>query len=81
MSMCLRASPWKSDSRFNLIHFATEEYNRRVPLEITPAPDTLIRVFMVFKALEAPIEIEAQEFGHVERKGFTVVEWGGTELR
>jgi len=72
--------PRMAGNRFNLLHFATDEYNRRMPLEITPPPDTLIRVFMLFKPINAPIKISAQELTHVERRGFTVVEWGGTEL-
>ena len=72
--------PRMAKNRFNLVYFATDEYNRRVPLEITPPPDTVIRVFMIFKAINAPIEVPPQELTHVERRGFTVVEWGGTEL-
>ena len=72
--------PRMAKNRFNLVYFATDEYNRRVPLEITPPPDTVIRVFMIFKAINAPIEVPPQEFTHVERRGFTVVEWGGAEL-
>ena len=36
---------------------------------------------MVFKALQEPIEVEAQTFEPFERKGFTVVERGGSELQ
>ena len=68
-------------NRFNRVHFATDEYNQRVPLEISSAPDTVVRVLSVFKALNKPMEIEAQELIRTERRGFTVVEWGGTELR
>ena len=35
---------------------------------------------MVFQALDAPIEIEPQTLAAPERVGFTLVEWGGTEL-
>ena len=62
---------------FNLIHFSTEEYVQNAPLEITPAPETLIRVFMVYKPLETPVDIREQELKVAKRKGFTVVEWGG----
>jgi hypothetical protein len=72
--------PRLEKNRFNMIHFATEEYNQRMPLEITPPPDTLIRVLMIFKAANGPFEIQPQELIPVVRRGFTVVEWGGTEL-
>ena len=48
------------------------------PLEITPKPDTLVRVLMDFKALDNPIQTSPLKFPPTPiRKGFTVVEWGG----
>lgn len=72
--------PRMKDNPYNLIHFAGESYTQTAPLTITPKEDSLLRVFMVFKALETPIEVEAQTFRPFERKGFTVIERGGTEL-
>lgn len=51
-----------------------------MPLKITPKPDTVIRVMMQFKGVNNYKEIDEQKLYKVERKGFTVVEWGGTEL-
>lgn len=51
-----------------------------MPLKIMPTPDTLIRVMMEFKGLKKPINLENQKLEKVERNGYTVVEWGGTEL-
>lgn len=65
---------------YNLISFPNEEYAEAVGLEIEPAPDTIIRVFMVFRGIESPIDVPPQTFHGAERHGFTVVEWGGTEL-
>ena len=67
-------------SEYNLISFQYEAYTENAELKISPAPDTLIRVFMAWTALEAPIEIEPLELSAPERVGFTAVEWGGTEL-
>ena len=36
---------------------------------------------MIFKGLDNPIDIEQQKLETPERKGFTVVEWGGTEIK
>ena len=69
--------PELEKNAFNLIHFSTEEYTQNAALEITPAPETLIRVFMVYKPLEHSIDIPAQDLKKVSRKGYTVVEWGG----
>ncbi len=73
--------PKMQGNRYNLIHFAGREYTNMAPLTITPTPDTVIRVFMVWKPLAAPISLPEQPLPQVERKGFTVVEWGGSEER
>jgi hypothetical protein len=66
---------------FNLISFSSEEYEQQAELIIEPKPDVIIRVMMVYQGLEAPIEIQPQDILTLrsERKGFTVVEWGGQE--
>ncbi len=69
----------KNDSNF--IHFATEdELNEIVPIEITPTPDTMIRVYMQFKAVDANYGCIEQELTSKDRVGYTSVEWGGIEL-
>jgi len=74
--------PKLESNKYNYIRFATdEEINNNMPLEISPKPDTVIRVLMTFKGLENPIEVEEQKLDTPERKGFTVVEWGGTEIK
>lgn len=72
--------PRMAPNSFILIHFATEEYAHDVPLYITPPPDTVIRVLMLFKPLQSPITVAPQQLPQIQRNGFTVVEWGGTEL-
>ena len=73
--------PQMKDNAYNLINFAWEEYDTAAPLEITPAPDTLLRVFMVWQASEEYVDIPAPTLPTApERNGFTVVEWGGTEI-
>ncbi|MDF3003970.1 MAG: hypothetical protein K0S22_442 [Oscillospiraceae bacterium] len=70
--------PRVQDAPYNLITFAGERYEAAAPLTVTPKPDSVLRVFMVYKALDAPVEIPEQTLKPFERKGFTVVEWGGT---
>ena len=41
----------------------------------------MLRVFMVFKALDKPIENEEPEIVTLERRGYCVVEWGGSEIK
>ncbi|MBQ9745419.1 MAG: hypothetical protein IJW21_01180 [Clostridia bacterium] len=69
--------PILQKNEYNLISFQSEAYTSAAELEITPAPDSILRVFMAAKPLDAPVEIAPQEFTGFERSGFTVVEWGG----
>jgi hypothetical protein len=70
--------PKLQDYPYLQITFAWDDYSESAPLEISPKPDSLLRVFMVAKPLKSPINIEPQTFTPFERKGFSVVEWGGT---
>ena len=74
-------APRMEGNAYNLISFQWEAYTRSAVLEITPEPDTLIRVFMAYKPIEYEMEIEHQELTGPERVGFTVVEWGAAEVR
>ncbi|MCP4439674.1 MAG: hypothetical protein GY810_12085 [Aureispira sp.] len=71
--------PQLEQNEYNLIHFAQEAYQALAELNISPKPETLIRVFMVFEPLDNYINIPEQDLPTVERKGFTVVEWGGSK--
>ena len=62
---------------YNLISFQNEAYAEKVEFSIQPTPDSVLRVFMVWKELDEPIAIAPQTFNTFERDGFTVVEWGG----
>ena len=74
--------PQLEANKYNYIRFATmEEINEDMPLEFSVEPDTLIRVLMEFKGLDEFIEVPEQKLETPERKGFVVVEWGGTELK
>lgn len=47
------------------------------PLEITPHPDTLIRVRLYFEPLANAKTVQAPSITTPKRTGFTAVEWGG----
>lgn len=72
--------PMMQDNKYNLISFQGEAYTENAKLTITPNPDSVLRVFMTWKALDKKIEVPEQELSTFERKGFTVVEWGGSEM-
>lgn len=72
--------PLMEGNAYNLISFQGDVYTGNAKLTIDPAPDTLIRVFMAWQPLDAPVEIPAQTLTAPEREGFTVVEWGGSQI-
>lgn len=58
-----------------------EEIEKNMPLYFDKTPDTLIRIVMEWKGLDKSRDIKQQQLTPVKRNGFTVVEWGGTELK
>jgi hypothetical protein len=72
---------WEPKMQGSPYYFVTFMGNQAMeelaPLEITPKPDTVIRILMDFVPLEKPIKVEGFNIRTPERKGFTVVEWGG----
>ena len=72
--------PRMEQSPYNLITFQQEAYTDAAPLTVTPAPDSILRVFMAWQPLEAPVDIPAQTLPAFERHGFALVEWGGAEI-
>lgn len=62
---------------FFITFLGNQEMNRLAPLDISPKPDTVIRILMDFKPLDKPMDVEGFDIKTPTRKGFTVVEWGG----
>lgn len=60
-----------------LTWLGNNEMNRLAPLSVSPAPETLIRIFLDFEGLNTPINITPQRLSSPDRYGFTLVEWGG----
>ncbi|MBE6551380.1 MAG: hypothetical protein E7665_04520 [Ruminococcaceae bacterium] len=78
--------PLMEKNDYNFITFQKEAYTDNAKLDITPAPDSILRVYMVYTAVdEDDVKkyegIEAPKIKGFERKGFTVVEWGGSEIK
>lgn len=74
--------PILQQNKYSYIRFASaEEIDANMPLDISPAPDTMIRVLMTYKGLEHPLQVREQELVTPERAGFVAVEWGGTEIK
>lgn len=73
--------PLMQENPYNIIAFQTDVYTESAKLTVMPAPETVIRVFMAYKASDERVDIEPQELSAPEREGFTVIEWGGTEVK
>jgi endoglucanase len=73
--------PLMEHNEYNLISFQGDVYTDSAKLNITPNPDSLLRVFMAYVPLEEAVDIQPQQLETFERKGFTVVEWGGSEIK
>ncbi len=73
--------PLMQENPYNVIAFQTDAYTDAAQLAVTPAPDTLIRVFMAWHAADDAVAIPPQTLTAPTRDGFTVVEWGGTEVK
>ena len=74
--------PRMLDSDKHFVKFITgEDYNEKIgKLEYSIQPDSEIRIFMIFSKVEEYIQVKPQLLPTFKREGFTVVEWGGSEL-
>ena len=63
----------------SLVYFElTEERESYNKINITPKPDSLLRLVIHIKKVDKQVEIEKQSLTKFQRKGFVAVEWGGT---
>ena len=67
-------------NKLSLCSFQSKTFFDNFELNVTPKPDSMIRIFLTIKKLDIPINIKEQKLVSNERKGFTVIEWGGSNL-
>lgn len=71
--------PHMEKNAYNIIRFHGADYTDNAVLDISPLPDTVIRVYMTFEAADEYVDIAPQALAQAPaRSGFTVVEWGGS---
>ena len=62
----------------SLVYFETteerEEFNK---LDISPKPDSLLRIAIHVKKVDKKTSIKEQKLKTFKRTGFTAIEWGG----
>ena len=77
-------APQLQENKFNYVHFVLNDAaNIFAELTVTPTPDHLYRFYMLSSKVENPNEfyyIEPQLIEPINRKGFTVIEWGGSKI-
>lgn len=78
--------PRLQQKEYALVQFKVdEEVNEIAELKVSPQPDWMRRVYMVFTGFEEMPNIKVLhapliEEGLIKREGFHVVEWGGSEI-
>ena len=73
--------PMMENNAYNVIYFAQSEYQSMTDLQITPKPDALLRIMMVWQPTNEALILPEQKLPQTPvRKGFTAVEWGGQKL-
>ena len=66
----------------NLVYFElTEERERVNKINITPKPDSLLRIVIHIKKVDKEVNIKEEKLTTFERVGFTAVEWGGANYK
>jgi hypothetical protein len=69
----------KNASYYQIGFLQTQDMNEFIPMDVNPQPDSVLRVFLDWKALSSkPAQSPApQQLEKFRRVGFTLVEWGG----
>ncbi len=78
--------PRLKTSPFALIQFLIDdEYSNQVAsLNVSPTPESQKRVYLLFQPLHSQntlYDLSPQKFDSFERRGLTIVEWGGSQLK
>lgn len=73
--------PILEQNQFNFIHLLVNDACNEVAVNtVNPQPETSIRVYMEFFGVNQFQSVPEQKLPKTERKGFTLVEWGGTDV-
>jgi len=72
--------PVLNQNEKSVVSFQFNNYDEAAPLEISPKPDSVIRIFLAIRKAGDNMKIKKQSLPRFERKGFTVVEWGGCNI-
>lgn len=72
--------PQMAKHELNFVHFVfNDACDQYAELNISPKPNKIYRIFMVWGEVSEAFEVEEQEIKQIDRTGFSVLEWGGQE--
>lgn len=69
----------KNAAYYRVSFLQTKDMDKLVPLSIQPTPDNTFRLFLDWSPVQTFFSLPPEQLGHVVRKGFTFVEWGGLQ--
>lgn len=75
--------PKMTQSGRGFVHFLfNDEYDKVARMQVTPTPDNLFRVYLIWTPLETTVDMKVipQKIPTIQREGFYLIEWGGSEL-
>ena len=74
--------PKMEKNKYNYVKFLTaDEIEEDMAIEVSVEPETTIRVRMIFSGMEEWRDVKEQKLENAPgRNGFTLVEWGGSEI-
>jgi len=73
-------APRLTKNKLNFIHFEfNESCNEYANIDITPKPDNVYRIYMIWGAVADEFKVTEQKIEQFDRTGFSVLEWGGKE--
>lgn len=68
-------------NKLNMIHFVfNETCNQFAEISVSPSPDHIYRVYMIWSKADQPGKITPQELPTFDRNGYHIIEWGGQEV-
>lgn len=73
--------PQMKDNDYNVISFQEGAYTNNARLNVEPAPQSVIRVFMAWYPSQKHVKILPQYLDGANRSGYSVVEWGGNKVK
>ena len=74
--------PRMAINEYNFVHFEfNEACNKYAELDIIPTPDEVYRIYMIWHKTLPNLMMLEQKIEPMKRKGFTVIEWGGQEIK